>query len=83
MQSITSPKKRVLICIDTLNQYATEHRASILASLNKILQQLPGTRIFVTRRTRILPEIKGVFPAVTSPFLSTNRPYYRGALTTS
>ena len=57
MLQTTSTKKRAFICIDALDECATEYRAKLLDSLNHILQQSPGTRIFVTGRPHILPEI--------------------------
>jgi len=57
MLQITSAKRHAFICIDALDECATEYRAKILDSLNHILQQSPGTRIFVTGRSHILPEM--------------------------
>ena len=57
MLQTTSTKKRAFICIDALDECATEYRAKLLDSLNHILQQCSGTRIFVTGRPHILPEI--------------------------
>jgi len=53
----TSTKKRTFICIDALDECATEYRAKLLDSLGQLLEQSPGTRIFVTGRPHILPEI--------------------------
>ena len=57
-------QKRAPISIDTLSECATEHQANLLDSLNEILQQLPGTRIFVTGIPQILPEIERRLPEV-------------------
>ena len=57
MLRTTSSRRRVFICIDALDECATEHRAKLLDSLGQLLQQSPGTRIFVTGRPHILPEI--------------------------
>jgi len=58
MLQTTSSKKRTFICIDALDECVPEHQARLLNSLNQILQKSPGTRIFVTGRPHIQPEIK-------------------------
>jgi len=57
MLQIATSGKRAFICIDALDECATEHRVKLLDSLGQLLQQSPGTRIFVTGRPHILPEI--------------------------
>ena len=57
MLQTTSSRRRAFICIDALDECATEDRAKLLDSLGQLLQQSPGTRIFVTGRPHILPEI--------------------------
>ena len=56
LQTITS-SKRTFICIDALDECAAEHRVKVLNSLNQILQESPGTRIFMTGRPHIQDEI--------------------------
>ena len=58
MLQTTSSKRRMFICIDALDECATEDLAKLLDSLGQLLEQSPGTRIFVTGRPHILPEIK-------------------------
>ena len=57
MLQTASSKKHTFICIDALDECVPEHRIKILDSLSKILQKSPGTRIFVTGRPHIQPEI--------------------------
>jgi len=57
MLQITAARKRAFLCIDGLDECAPEHRVKLLDSLGQLLQQSPGTRIFVTGRPHILPEI--------------------------
>ena len=57
MLQTTSSKERTFICIDALDESVPEHRVKLLDSLNQILQKSPGTRIFVTGRPQIRPEI--------------------------
>jgi len=59
MLQTTSARKRAFICIDAVDECATEHIAKVLDSLGQLLQRSPGTRIFVTGRPHILPEIRG------------------------
>ena len=58
MIQATSSKKRTFICIDALDECAAGYRAKILDSLNQILKKSPETRIFVTGRPHIRPEIR-------------------------
>jgi len=57
MLQTTSARRRAFICIDALDECATEHRVKLLDLLGQLLQQSPGTRIFVTGRRHVLPEI--------------------------
>ena len=58
MLQTTSAKKRAFICIDALDECATEHLVKLLDSLGQFLQQSLGIRIFVTGRPHILPEVE-------------------------
>jgi len=58
MLQATSSKKGTFICVDALDECVPEHRAKLLNSLSQILQKSPGTRIFVTGRPHIQPEIE-------------------------
>ena len=57
MIQTTSSKKRTFICIDALDECAAGYRVKIFDSLNRILEKSPVTRIFVTGRPHIRPEI--------------------------
>ena len=57
MLQITSTKKRAFICIDALDECATEHQVKLLDLLGQLVQQSPSIRIFVTGRPHILPEM--------------------------
>ena len=56
LQTATS-KEPTFICIDALDECVPEHRAKLLDSLRKILEKASDTRIFVTGRPHIGPEI--------------------------
>ena len=58
MLQTTSCKKRTFICIDALDECLMGHRVRILDSLNQILKNSSGVRIFMTGRPYILPEIR-------------------------
>jgi len=58
MLQTTLSLKRAFICIDALDECVAEHRVNLLDSLNQLLQQSPGTRIFMTGRPHVLPEIR-------------------------
>jgi len=58
MLQTTTSKERTFICIDALDECVPEPRAKILNSLGQILQKSPGTRIFVTGRPHIRPQIR-------------------------
>ena len=74
MLQITSSTKRTFICIDALDECALEQRTTLLDSLNEILQQSPATRIFVTGRPHIQPDITRCLTGrVTSLLISTKR----------
>ena len=57
MLQITSTRKHAFICVDAVDECAIEHQAKLLDSLGQLLQLSPGTRIFVTGRPHIVPEV--------------------------
>ena len=74
MLQATSSKKRTFICIDALDECAVEHRVKVLNSLNEILQKSPDTRIFLTGRPYVRPEIgRRLAGRVTSVSISPKR----------
>jgi len=62
MLQITSSKKPTFICIDALDECLAGYRVKVLDSLNQVLQKCPGTRIFITGRPRVQPEITKRLP---------------------
>jgi len=74
MLQTTSSKRHTFICIDALDECVPEHRVKLLNSLAQILQKSPATRIFVTGRPHIRPEIgRHLTGRVTSLPISTKR----------
>jgi len=87
MLQTTSTRKRAFICIDALDECATEHIAKVLDSLGQLLHRSPGTRIFVTGRPHIFPEIRvrlgeGVASISVSPKRDDIITYLRNRLAT-
>ena len=58
MLQITCSRKRTFVCMDGLDECVPGNRAKLLDSLSKILQESPGTRVFITGRPQIRPELK-------------------------
>ena len=54
----TSSRKPTFICIDALDECMPGYRVKLLESLNQILQSSLSTRMFVTGRPHIRPEIE-------------------------
>ena len=74
MLGTTSARKRAFICIDAVDECATEHQIKLLNLLGQLPEQSPGTRIFITGRPHILPEIRRRLAGrVTSLSISPNR----------
>jgi len=74
MLQITSSRKRTFVCMDALDERVPGNRVKLLDSLNKILRISPGTRVFVTGRPQIGPEMERRLPArVTSLSISPKR----------
>ena len=74
MFQITCSRKRTFVCIDALDECVLGNRVKLLDSLNKILQHSPGTRVFVTGRPQIWPEMgRRLAGRVTSLSISPKR----------
>ena len=56
LQTIVS-QRPTFICIDALDECVAKYRVKLLNSLNQILRTSPGTRVFVTGRPHIEPEV--------------------------
>jgi len=57
LRDILSPRC-TFICIDALDECPSGNRAKLLDLLNQILQESPGTRLFMTGRHHILGEVE-------------------------
>ena len=67
LQTTLARKRASFICIDGIDECAMKHRAKFLDSLGQLHKLSPRTRIFVTGRPHLLPEIRmGLNGRVTS-----------------
>jgi len=53
-----SSSRSTFICIDALDECPSGHRERLLDLLNQVLQESPGTRLFMTGRPHILGEVE-------------------------
>ena len=65
--------RRVVICIDGLDESLVAHRTGLLSGLQAIVQELPNVRLFLTGRPFIRPEVERYFPSVDSILVSPTR----------
>ena len=74
MLQIISSRKRTFVCMDALDECVPGNRVKLLDSLNKIIQNSPGTRVFVTGRPQVRPDMeKRLAGRVTSLPISPKR----------
>ena len=74
MLQVIASSQPTFICIDALDECTGGERFRILDSLNEILEQSPGTRIFVTGRPHVWAEIESRLAGrVTSVSLTPTR----------
>jgi len=63
-------RKRVVICIDGLDESLATHRDGLLRSLQDIIRELPNVRLFMTGRPFITGEVEKYFPNVDTASIS-------------
>jgi len=66
MLQTVSTSQRVFICVDALDECAAEHRQVVLRSLREILENSPGTRLFLTGRSYIRGEVQSLLAETTT-----------------
>ena len=54
--------KRVFICIDALDEFPTKQRAKLWKSLQRVVRKCQNTRLFLTGRPQIKPEVEDYLP---------------------
>ena len=66
-------RRRVVICIDALDESLAAHRTGLLSALQAIAQEFPNVRLFLTGRPFIRPEVERYFPSVDTIVVSPTR----------
>ena len=66
-------RRRVVICIDGLDESLATHRTGLLSALQAITQELPNVRLFLTGRPFIRPEVERYFSNVDTIVASPTR----------
>ena len=66
-------RRRVVICIDGLDESLAAHRTRLLSALKAITQEFPNVRLFLTGRPFIGPEVERYFPNVDTILVSPTR----------
>ena len=59
--------RRGFICIDALDEFPTKHRPELWDSLQYVVRECPGIRLFITGRPHIRAEVGGFFPGYLAP----------------
>jgi len=60
MLQTVSTSQRTFIVVDALDECLAEHRQAVLKSLQGILERSPGIRLFLTGRSYIRDEVRGI-----------------------
>ena len=64
--------RRGFICIDALDEFPTKHQPELWNSLQRILQECPNTRLFISGRPHMREEVGKYFPGC--PYLMPIKP---------
>ena len=73
LKTAIGQRRRVVICIDGLDESLAAHRTGLLSALQAITQELPNVRLFLTGRPFIRPEVERYFPSVDTIIVSPTR----------
>jgi len=65
MLQTAASEKPTFICIDGLDECVAGYRVKVLDSLNQVLRRSPGTRVFMTGRPQIQPEVERRLSGIT------------------
>ena len=66
-------RRRVVICVDGLDESLPAHRTGLLSALQAIIQESPNVRLFLTGRPFIRSEVKKYFPSVNTISVSPTK----------
>ena len=70
LKTAIGQRKRVVICIDGLDESRAAHRDGLLRSLQAIIRELPNIRLFMTGRPFVTSEVEKYFPNVDTTSIS-------------
>ena len=73
LKRVIGKRKRVVICIDGLDESLPDYRNGLLHSLRSIVRESPNVRLFLTGRPFISGEIKKYFPHVVTISVSPTK----------
>ena len=73
LKTAIGQRRRVVICIDGLDESLLAHRTGLLSALQAIVQELPNIRLFLTGRPFIQPEVERYFPSVDTILVSPTK----------
>ena len=73
LKTAIGQRRRVVICIDGLDESLAAHRTGILSALQSIVEELPNVRLFLAARPFIRPEVERYFPSVDTILVSPKR----------
>ena len=73
LKTAIGQRRRVVICIDGLDESLAAHRTGLLSALQAIIQELPNVRLFLAGRPFVRPEVERYFPSVDTILVSPTR----------
>ena len=73
LKGVIAQRKRVVICIDGLDESLPAYRTGLLNSLKAIAQRLSNVRLYLTGRPFIRSEVEKYFPGVDTISVSPTR----------
>jgi len=73
LKSVIAQRKRVVICIDGLDESLPEYRTGLLNSLKAIAERLSNVRLYLTGRPFIRSEVEKYFPGMDTISVSPTR----------
>ena len=73
LKTVIGQRRRVVICIDGLDECLAAHRTGLLRALQAIVRESPNVQLFLTARPFIRLEIERYFPSVDTIRVSPTR----------
>ena len=73
LKTAIGQRRRVVICIDGLDESLAAHRTDLLSALQAIVRESPNVRLFLAGRPFVRPEVERYFPSVDTILVSPTR----------